>query len=95
MSALDNLKGQVLLEVIPEPGNIGLRFSGASLGVFAGITGAPLETLIGRSIIAVRHVEGQVLELEFLGASCLRIDLAGPGPEAFSLHFPGGPIVVG
>ena len=95
MSPLNRLKGQVLLGVTPEPENTSLRFSEAGMGVFATITGAPLETLIGRSVTAVRYVEGHLLELEFLGNSFVRIDLTGPGPEAFSLHFPGGPIVVG
>ena len=92
---LNQLKGQVLLEVTPEPENTSLRFSGATMGVFASIAGTPLDALVGRSITAVRFVQDHVFELEFVGNGNLRIDLTGPGPEAFSLHFPGGPIVVG
>ena len=95
MTALNKLKGQVLLEVHSEPGNIGLRFSGAGMGIYGRITPEDLGGFVGRSVTAVRHVDGHVLELEFAGGSCVRVDLADPNPESFSVHFDGGPIVVG
>ena len=95
MNALNKLKGQVLLEIHPEPANVGLRFSGAGMGIFGAITPKDLDAFVGQSVTVVRHVDGHVLELEFLGGSCMRIDLTGPGPESFSVHFDGGPIVVG
>lgn len=56
-SPLNKLKGQVLLEVKLEPENTGLRFSGATMGVFGAITGASMDALVGRSVTAVRYVE--------------------------------------
>jgi hypothetical protein len=95
MSVFDKLIGQVLLEVIPEAGNSSLRFSGSTMGVFSSMNGSNPSALVGRSVVAVGYAEGQYLELQFLGGAVLRIQLPGPGPEAFSLHFLGGPIVVG
>jgi hypothetical protein len=94
MSALDKLRGQVLLMVLPESENHSLQFSGATLAVFAPIAGPALETLVGRSVARVHQVDGEFMEIQFLGGSSLRIDLTGPGPESYSLEFRGGPHIV-
>ena len=95
MSLLDKLNGQVLLKVLPEPENSSLQFSGATLAVYATMTGPALETLVGRSVKGVRQVDGEFMEIQFLGGSSLRIDLTGPAPEAYSLEFQGGPHIIG
>ena len=95
MSALDKLVGQVLLEVARAPENTGFRFSSANLGVFSTLTGSPPEALIGRLVTGVRQVEGESMEIQFTVSGRLCIDLSGPGPESYSLHFSNGPIVVG
>ncbi len=98
MHVLDKLLGQTLLEVVLEEGNTGLRFSNASLGVYAPIEGASLDELVGHSIIEVRHIESKHLELYFSGGQSIRVILVPDvqtGPEAYALRFDGGPIVVG
>jgi hypothetical protein len=95
MSVLDKLIGQVLLEVRLDPENAAFRFSDANLGVFSPFAGTRPEALVGRSVTAVRQIDDEVLDLQFVGEGRLSIDLSGPGPESYSLHFANGLIVVG
>jgi hypothetical protein len=98
MNFFAKLVGQTLVAVVPEEGNSGLRFSDGILGIYAPIEGAPLNTLVGQSVVEVNHVEEKYLEVRFSGGSCIRVVLTPSvqtGPEAYSLHLSGGPIVVG
>lgn len=98
MNVFAKLVGQTLVAVVPEEGNSGLRFSDATLGIYAPIEGAPLNTLVGQSVVEVNHIEEKYLEVRFSGGSCIRVVLTPSvqkGPEAYSLHLSGGPIVVG
>ena len=98
MNVFAKLVGQTLVAVAPEKGNSGLRFSDATLGIYAPIEGAPLNTLVGQSVVEVSQVEEQYLEVRFSGGFYIRVVLtlsAQIGPEAYSLHLSGGSIVVG
>ena len=91
------LVGQVVLEVSPQEGSSGMRFSAAKLGIYAPTEGASLWELVGRSVTAVEADE-EFFEICFSGGKTLRINLAPEvqsGPEAYCLSFEGGPIVVG
>ena len=94
MSALDKLVGQVLLEERANR-NTGFVFTDAVLGVYSPITGTLPEALIGRSVTAVREVENELVEAQFVDDGKLLIDLSGPQTECYSLRFRDGPIVVG
>ncbi|MBC2729827.1 hypothetical protein [Thiobacillus sp.] len=98
MNVFEKLVGQTLVAVVSEEGNSGLRFLDATLGIYAPSEGSPLNTVVGQFVVEVNHVEEKYLEIRFSGGSCIRVVLTPSvqtGPEAYSLHLSGGPIVVG
>ena len=95
MARFDALKGETLLEVIPTAEGTGLRFSTVTAGVYGAISGTPAQHLVGRYVTAVRHLEGQVLELDFLGNGQMKVDLRQRQPEAIAVVYPDGRRIVG
>jgi hypothetical protein len=95
MARFDTLKGETLLEVVPTTEGTGLRFSTVTAGVYGAISGTPAHQLVGRYITGVRHVEGELLELDFLGNGQMKIDLRQRQPEAIAVVYADGRQIVG
>ena len=95
MARFDALKGETLLEVVPSVEGTGLRFSSVTAGIYGAISGTPAHELVGRYVTGVRHVEGEMLELDFLGNGRMTVDLRERQPEAIAVVYPDGRRIVG
>lgn len=97
MSVLDNFVGQKLESTHAENGELGLRFSDATLAVFNPVSGSAPECCVGAKVQSVVFFEKQMVALKFNNQTEIVISLKETdyiGPEAFCASFSNGVIVV-
>lgn len=97
MSVLEKLIGQSLIAVELGDGNVGLKFSDATLSAYNPITDGTLQQCVGAKVTSIEFAEKQVLRLMFSNALQFAISLKESdyvGPEAFCVRFGDGTIVV-
>ncbi|MBX9675121.1 MAG: hypothetical protein K2V71_00735 [Methylotenera sp.] len=97
MGALDNFVGQQLESTYTDNGELGLRFSEATLAIFNPVSGSAPECSIGAKVRSVEFFEKQMFALKFNNQTEIVISLKENdyiGPEAFCASFSNGVIVV-
>ena len=96
MGVLDRLIGQKVLSTEVDEGMVGLTLTDAIFVAYNPMQGASKE-VEGASITSVRFHEKERLSLGFSNGRSLDVSLATAdytGPEAFSIRFSDGTIVV-
>lgn len=98
MNALQRLVGQTVINGEANEGAMGLVLSDAVLAVYNPASGATPSECVGSAITSVQLIERESFTLSFSNGKALRISLEDDdyaGPEAFSVRFKDGTLVVG